>query len=94
MPDCDTCLYQGQCRVDDMSSCAHGDNIGRSDYVPKIQSEVKFMIDKTKTICAVPLTELLELRNNLYEMDRITMNGLKMLNELIAKYDGGRKENG
>lgn len=43
---------------------------------------------------AVPITELLELRNNLYETDRITMKGLKMLNELIAKYDGGRKEDG
>lgn len=38
MRDCDTCLYQGQCSVDDMTSCAHGDNIGRSDYVPKTQS--------------------------------------------------------
>lgn len=42
----------------------------------------------------VPLTELLELRDNLYEMDRITMNGLKMLNELIAKYNGEREEDG
>ena len=40
---------------------------------------------------AVPITELLELRDKLYEADRITMKGLKMLNELIAMHDG-RKE--
>lgn len=43
---------------------------------------------------AVPITELLELRNNLYETDSITMKGLKILNELIARHDGERKENG
>lgn len=43
---------------------------------------------------AVPITELLELRNSLYEADGITMKGLKMLNELIAKYDGEREYNG
>lgn len=43
---------------------------------------------------AVPITELLELRNSLYEADRITMKGLKMLNELIAMHDGKRKDNG
>lgn len=56
-----------------------------------------WMIEKIKqapTIDAVPLTELLELRDNLYEMDRITMNGLKMLNELIAKHNGEREEDG
>lgn len=56
-----------------------------------------WMIEKIKqapTVDTVPLTELLELRDNLYEMDRITMNGLKMLNELIAKYNGEREEDG
>ena len=43
---------------------------------------------------AVPITELLELRDSLYETDRITMKGLKMLNEMIAMHDGERKENG
>ena len=43
---------------------------------------------------AVPITELLELRDSLYETDRITMKGLKMLNEMIARHDGRRKENG
>ena len=43
---------------------------------------------------AVPITELLELRNSLYETDKITMKGLKMLNELIAMHDGERKDHG
>lgn len=43
---------------------------------------------------AVPISELLELRNSLYETDSITMKGLKMVNELIAMHDGERKENG
>ena len=41
---------------------------------------------------AVPISELLELRNSLYETDSITMKGLKMLNELIAMHDERRKE--
>lgn len=42
---------------------------------------------------AVPVSELLSLRDNLYEDKLITMRGLRDLNLLIAKYDGG-KENG
>lgn len=55
---------------------------------------VKSSIESAPTVDAVPLTELLELRDNLYEMDRITMNGLKMLNEMIARHNGERKEDG
>ena len=51
-------------------------------------------IKSAPAVDAVPIDELLELRDKLYETDRITMNGLKMLNELIIKYDGGRKEDG
>lgn len=56
-----------------------------------------WMIEKIKqapTVDAVPITELLELRNSLYETDSITMKGLKILNELIAMHDGERKDNG
>lgn len=52
------------------------------------------IIQNAPAVDAVPIDEMLELRNSLYETDKITMNGLKMLNELIAKYDGGRKEDG
>ena len=37
---------------------------------------------------AVPVTELVELRNWLYENDQITMRGLGRLNRLIAGYGG------
>lgn len=55
---------------------------------------VKSSIESAPAVDAVPIDELLELRDKLYETDRITMKGLKMLNELIAMHDGGRKENG
>lgn len=47
-------------------------------------------IDNAPTLAVVPVSELLELRDKLYEADRITMNGLKLLNQLIAKYSSGR----
>lgn len=36
----------------------------------------------------VPVSELLTLRDALYENDQITMRGLAILNMLIAKYGG------
>ncbi|WP_278869963.1 hypothetical protein [Leyella stercorea] len=36
----------------------------------------------------VPVSELLALRDALYENDQITMRGLARLNMLIAKYGG------
>ena len=44
------------------------------------------MVDKCPTINAVPIEELEHLRNELYEHDLITMEGLKRLNTLIGKY--------
>ena len=44
------------------------------------------MVDKCPTINAVPIKELEHLRNELYEHDLITMEGLKQLNTLIKKY--------
>ena len=38
------------------------------------------------TVDAVPIEELEHLRNELYEQDLITMEGLKRLNTLIRKY--------
>ena len=46
-------------------------------------------IAKAPTIAAVPVSELLSLRDNLYEDNLITMRGLRDLNMLIAKYEGG-----
>ena len=44
------------------------------------------MVDACPTIEAVPIEELKHLRNELYEHDLITMEGLKRLNMLIGKY--------
>ena len=55
---------------------------------------VKSSIESAPVVDAVTIDELLELRDKLYETDRITMNGLKMLNELIAMHDGERKDHG
>ena len=48
-------------------------------------------IAKAPTIAAVPVSELLSLRDNLYEDNLITMRGLRDLNMLIAKYETERK---
>ena len=53
---------------------------------------VKSSIESAPAVDAVAIDELLELRDNLYEMDMITMNGLKMMNKLIEKYDGESDE--
>ena len=56
-----------------------------------IRGEIHFdcesdMVDKCPSINAVPIEELEQLRNELYEHDLITMEGLKRLNTLIKKY--------
>lgn len=56
-----------------------------------IRGEIHFdyegdMVDKCPSIEAVPLEELNHLRDELYEQDLITMEGLKQLNMLIRKY--------
>ena len=43
-------------------------------------------ISDAPTVNAVPMEELEHLRNELYEHDLITMEGLKRLNTLIGKY--------
>ena len=43
-------------------------------------------ISDAPTVNAVPIEELEHLRNELYEHDLITMEGLKQLNILIKKY--------
>ena len=43
-------------------------------------------ISEAPTIDAVPIEELEHLRNELYEHDLITMEGLKRRNTLIGKY--------
>ena len=53
----------------------------------KIHFDDEFdMVDACPTVEAVPIEELEYLRNELYEHDLITMEGLKRLNILIKKY--------
>ena len=49
-------------------------------------------IAKAPTIYAVPVSELLSLRENLYEDNLITMRGLRDPNMLIAKYEGEKTD--
>lgn len=58
-------------------------------YVP--YNEVVNRIQRTPTVDAVPVSELLVLRDDLYEHDQITMKGLMKLNALIARGPGGRE---
>ena len=50
------------------------------------------LIEDAPTVAAVPVSELISLRDNLYEDNLITMRGLRDLNMLIAKYDGGKTD--
>lgn len=56
-----------------------------------IRGEIHFdyecdMVDACPTVDAVPIEELKHLRDELYEQDLISMDGLKQLNMLIGKY--------
>ena len=56
-----------------------------------IRGEIHFddefdMVDACPTVEAVPIEELNHLRDDLYEQDLISMEGLKQLNILIGKY--------
>lgn len=59
-------------------------------YNPVIMGQFLRWIRMQDTVAAVPVSELLSLRDNLYEDDLITMRGLRDLNMLIAKYEGGK----
>ena len=50
------------------------------------------LIEDAPTVAAVPVSELISLRDNLYEDNLITMRGLRDLNMLIAKYEGGKEK--
>ena len=64
---------------------AHGDKA----FVLGIETVLEYA-EYLPTVAAVPVSELLSLRDNLYEDNLITMRGLRDLNLLIAKYEGGK----
>lgn len=70
-----------------------GDYINRKAFLEHMSRtnryfDVKFDIDEFPAADVVPVSELLTLRDALYENDQITMRGLDRLNMLIAKYGG------
>lgn len=62
---------------------------GSEVFVLGIESVLEYA-EYLPTVAAVPVSELLSLRDNLYEDDLITMRGLRNLNMLIGKYEGGK----
>lgn len=48
------------------------------------------LVNTAPTVAAVPLSELIELRDRLNYDGLITRRGLRNLNMLIAKYEGGK----
>lgn len=66
---------------------AHGDEV----YVFGVEAVLEYA-EYLPTVAAVPVSELLALRDNLYEDDLITMRGLRDLNMLIAKYEGEKEK--
>lgn len=64
---------------------------GSEAYVFGVEAILEYA-EYLPTVAAVPVSELLSLRDNLYEDNLITRRGLRNLNMLIAKYEGGRKQ--
>lgn len=62
---------------------------GNEYFVLGIESVLEYA-EYLPTVAAVPVSELLSLRDNLYEDNLITMRGLRDLNMLIGKYEGGK----
>ena len=62
---------------------------GRESFVFGIESVLEYA-EYLPTVYAVPVSELISLRDNLYEDNLIKMRGLRDLNMLIAKYEGGK----
>lgn len=64
---------------------------GSEVFVLGIESVLEYA-EYLPTIAAVPVSELLSLRDNLYEDNLITRRGLRDLNMLIAKYEGEKTD--
>lgn len=63
---------------------------GSEVFVLGIESVLEYA-EYLPTVDAVPVSELLSLRDNLYEDNLITRRGLRDLNMLIAKYEGEKE---
>lgn len=65
------------------------ENMGEDEALERIPP---CYVDDVPTVDAVPVSDLLNLRDELYEKDQITMCGLEKLNQLIAVYSSQLKE--
>lgn len=64
---------------------------GSEAFVFGIESVLEYA-EYIPTVAAVPVSELISLRDNLHEDNLITMRGLRDLNMLIAKYEGEKTD--
>ena len=64
---------------------------GSEVYVFGVEAVLEYA-EYLPTVAAVPIPELIELRNRLNEDCLITRRGLRDLNMLIAKYEGGAEK--
>ncbi len=64
---------------------------GSEHFVYGVESVLEYA-EYLPTVDAVPVSELLSLRDNLYEDNLITRRGLRDLNMLIAKYEGEKTD--
>ena len=60
------------------------ENIGEDEVLDRIPP---CYVDDAPAVDAVPVSELIALRDTLYDTDEITLHGIYRLNKLIAKYD-------
>ena len=60
-----------------------GDNVYNKTELGAV---IRMIFDACPDVDVVPLSDLLTLRDWLYEHDAITMEGLSQLNQLISRY--------
>lgn len=77
----------------EQKSILHGDLIRRydvcdrcSDYSVCQRTDINCPVSESPAVAAVPVSELIELRDLMYDEDAIQMRHLKMLNQLLYKY--------
>lgn len=64
--------------------------VKESTAILSVKVLAETLVNTAPTVDAVPLSELIELRDRLNYDGLITRRGLRNLNMLIAKYEGGK----
>lgn len=84
-----------KCSKEAFEKCSYKGKCGRFDDAFFMDESVCDEFNQSIKSCivdAVPVSELLNLRDELYEKDQITMRGLEKLNRLIAAYSSQLKQ--